>query len=204
MADYEGYLLLHEGAQHADPLYFELGGGLLQYYSKKNGKWLGQFSLTRHRVVARPVKSGPSPNRFMVELCPVRSVHDTERSMTQFKRQTIILSASTPRLVDEWMRALYAWRRRNWKEGVVFSDHEDEFAVLRMMMHMYRLELRITRDLDMTIRKVTMTPEEPEEQDNADGNKHHSWMTPRTRSMLNRVSRWNFCNPQSTKNSSIL
>ncbi|GLD93041.1 hypothetical protein PINS_up001633 [Pythium insidiosum] len=84
MADYEGYLLLHDRGCTADPLYFELEGGLLQYYSKKNGKWLGQFSMTRHRVTARPVKNPSSPNRFVVDFCPVRSIHDTERSMHQF------------------------------------------------------------------------------------------------------------------------
>ncbi|POM74859.1 Hypothetical protein PHPALM_8117, partial [Phytophthora palmivora] len=73
MADYEGYLLLHDIARQADPLYFELEGGLLQYFDMKDGRWMGQFSLTRHRVTVQPLEGALAPNRFCVELCPVRS-----------------------------------------------------------------------------------------------------------------------------------
>ncbi|KAJ0405051.1 hypothetical protein P43SY_001195 [Pythium insidiosum] len=201
MADYEGYLLLHDRGCTADPLYFELEGGLLQYYSKKNGKWLGQFSMTRHRVTARPVKNPSSPNRFVVDFCPVRSIHDTERSMHQFKRMSIVLSASTERVMQEWIRAIYMWRRRNWRESVVIADHDDEFSVLRMMMHMYHLELKITRDLDLKIRKIEMTPELNESEramPELAKRMGSILITPRTRAALSRFGRWGYCSTGNT------
>jgi|UPI00043F0BD2 hypothetical protein len=204
MADYEGYLLLHDTGRVADPVYFELENGLLQYYTKKNGKWLGQYSLTRHRVVSRPVKGAPNPNRFVLELTPVRSVHDTERSISQFKRVTIVFSASTPRVMQEWIRAFYMWRRRNWCDGSVIADHDDEFNVLRMMMQIHRLEPKLTQDVDMTIRKVTMTPEMDTEQDAAELGKKNMLMTPRTRLSMLKLGRWAIPAVKSTKNSAIL
>ncbi|RLN80573.1 hypothetical protein BBJ28_00000170 [Nothophytophthora sp. Chile5] len=160
MADFEGYLLLHDIGRQADPLYFELDGGLLQYFDKKGGRWMGQFSLTRHRVVAQPIDGGVSPNRFCVELCPVRSVHDTNRSLKQFKRTRVVLSASTPEVQNEWINALRTWRRRNWKDTAVLAGFDDEAKVLRMVMIMYRLELKLLRFTDLTLRKVGMGPEQ--------------------------------------------
>ncbi|GMF29339.1 unnamed protein product [Phytophthora lilii] len=159
MADYEGYLLLHDFGRQADPLYFELEGGLLQYYDKKDGRWMGQFSLTRHRVSVQAIGGGLTPNRFCVELCPVRSVHDTERSIKQFRRTRIVLGASTPEVQEQWISALRTWRRRNWKDTAVIAAFEDEAKALRMMMIMYRLELKLLRSTDLTLRKVSMDPQ---------------------------------------------
>lgn len=159
MADYEGYLLLHDYGRQADPLYFELEGGLLQYYDKKDGRWMGQFSLTRHRVSVQPIDGGLQPNRFTVELIPVRSVHDTERSIQQFRHTRIMLGASTPETQGQWISALRTWRRRNWKETAVIAAFDDEDKALRMMMIMYRLELKLLRCTDLTLRKVNMDPQ---------------------------------------------
>lgn len=170
MADYEGFLLLHDLGRHADPLYFELAGGVLAYYSKKGGRWLGEFSLTRHRVVARllpsPVGSAAasqSPHRFTVELCPVRSVHDTERSLKGFRRATVLLSGSTPDVARRWVHAIQTWRRRNWRDSVVIADFEDELKALRLFMGMHKLEPKITRGAHEgsagALRKVEMAPE---------------------------------------------
>ncbi|KAF4323441.1 hypothetical protein BBO99_00000020 [Phytophthora kernoviae] len=156
MADYEGYLLLHDVGRQADPLYFELEGGLLQYFDKKGGRWMGQFSLTRHRVVAQPIDGGVSPNRFCVELCPVRSVHDTDRSMKQFRRTRVVLGASTPEVQEQWIRALRTWRRRNWKDTAVIAGFDDEAKALRMLMIMYRLDVKLLRFMDLTLRKENM------------------------------------------------
>lgn len=159
MADYEGYLLLHDVGRQADPLYFELEGGLLQYFDKKGGRWMGQLSLTRHRVVAQPVEGGVSPNRFCVELCPVRSVHDTERSLKQFRRMRVVLGASTPEVREQWIQALRTWRRRNWKDTAVIAAFDDEAKALRMLMIMYRLDMKLLRFTDLTLRKVSVDPE---------------------------------------------
>lgn len=167
MADYEGYLLLHGQGRVADPLYFELVGGVLAYYSKKGGKWLGEYSLTRHRVVARMVAggvgvaSGTSPHRFTVELCPVRSVHDTERSLKGFRRATVLLSGSSQEVAHRWVHAIQTWRRRNWRDSVVIADYDDECKALRMFMCMYKLEPKLTKATDVaaTLRKVEMAPE---------------------------------------------
>lgn len=142
-----------------DPLYFELEGGLLQYYDKDGGRWMGQFSLTRHRVSVRPIENGLAPNTFSVELCPVRSVHDTERSIKHFHRARIVLGASTPEVRDQWIQALRTWRRRNWKDTAVISAFEDEAKALRMTMIMYRLELKLLRVTDLTLRKVNVDPQ---------------------------------------------
>lgn len=159
MADYEGYLLLHDVGRQADPLYFELEGGLLHYFDKKGGRWMGQFSLTRHRVVAQPIEGGVSPNRFCVELCPVRSVHDTERSLKQFRRARVVLGASTPEVREQWIQALRTWRRRNWKDTAVIAAFDDEAKALRMLMIMYRLDMKLLRFTDLTLRKVSVDPE---------------------------------------------
>ncbi|KAG2777011.1 hypothetical protein JG687_00017059 [Phytophthora cactorum] len=159
MADYEGYLLLHDIGRQADPLYFELEGGLLRYYDKKDGRFIGQFSLTRHRVSAQPLDGGLTPNRFCVELCPVRSVHDTERSIKHFRRTRIVLGASTPETQDQWIHALRTWRRRNWKDTAVIAAFDDEAKALRMVMIMYHLELKLLRFTDLTLRKVNMDPQ---------------------------------------------
>ncbi|KAG7394501.1 hypothetical protein PHYBOEH_005080 [Phytophthora boehmeriae] len=156
MADYEGYLLLHDVGRQADPLYFELESGLLQYFDKKGGRWMGQFSLTRHRVVVQPINGGISPNRFCVELSPVRSVHDTDRPMKQFRRTQIVLGASTPEVQDQWIRALRTWRRRNWKDTAVIAGFDDEAKALRMLMIMYRLDVKLLRFMDLTLRKDNM------------------------------------------------
>ncbi|GMF17796.1 unnamed protein product [Phytophthora fragariaefolia] len=142
-----------------DPLYFELEGGLLQYYDRKDGRWMGQFSLTRHRVSVQPIDSGLGPSAFSVELCPVRSVHDTERSIKQFQRMRIVLGASTPEVQDQWIRALRTWRRRNWKDTAVIAAFDDEAKALRMVMLMYRLELKLLRSTDLTLRKVSVDPQ---------------------------------------------
>ncbi|KAG6613494.1 uncharacterized protein IUM83_04329 [Phytophthora cinnamomi] len=159
MADYEGYLLLHDVGRQADPLYFELEGGLLQYYDKQDGRWMGQFSLTRHRVSVQPIENGLAPNTFCVELCPVRSIHDTERSIKQFRRTRIVLGASSPEVQDQWVQALRTWRRRNWKDTAVISAFEDESKALRMIMIMHRLELKLLRFTDLTLRKVNVDPQ---------------------------------------------
>ncbi|OWZ22089.1 hypothetical protein PHMEG_0003255 [Phytophthora megakarya] len=159
MADYEGFLLLHDIARQADPLYFELEGGLLQYFDKKDGRWMGQFSLTRHRVSVQRIEGGFAPNRFCVELCPVRSVHDTERSFTHFRRTRIVFSASTPETQDQWIHALRTWRRRNWKDTAVIAAFDDEAKALRALMIMYRLELKLLRFADLSLRKVSMDPQ---------------------------------------------
>jgi hypothetical protein len=161
MADYEGYLLMHDVGRHADPLYFALEGGLLRYYAKKNGRWLGEFSLTRHRAVVRPIDGGVSPNRFCLDLCPVRSVHDTDRSLKHFRRLKVVLSASTAELAAEWIRALQTWRRRNWKDSVMLGG-DDELFALRMVMIMYRLDPKLLNPADVTtasLRKLGVEPE---------------------------------------------
>ncbi|KAE8914211.1 hypothetical protein PF005_g8861 [Phytophthora fragariae] len=157
MADYEGFLLLHDVGRQADPLYFELEGGLLQYYDKQDGRWMGQFSLTRHRVSVQPIENGLAPNTFCVELSPVRSVHDTERSIKHFRRARIVLGASTPETRDQWIQALRTWRRRNWKDTAVIAAFEDEAKALRMTMIMCRLELKLLRFTDLTLRKVNVS-----------------------------------------------
>ncbi|EEY69216.1 uncharacterized protein PITG_05420 [Phytophthora infestans T30-4] len=158
MADYEGYLLLHDIGRQADPLFFELEGGMLRYYDKKDGRFIGQFSLTRHRVLVQPIDGGLTPNRFYLELSPVRSVHDTDRSIKHFRRTRIVLGASTPETQEQWIKALRTWRRRNWKDTAVIAAFEDEANALRMMMLMYRLELKLLRFTDLTLRKVNMDP----------------------------------------------
>lgn len=170
MADYEGFLLLHDLGRFADPLYFELESGVLAYYSKKGGRWLGEFSLTRHRVVARVLPSPvgaiataeQSPNRFLIELCPVRSVHDTERSLKGCRRATVLLSGSSPDVARRWVHAIQTWRRRNWRDSVVIADYEDEYKALRLFMTMHRLEPKITRtviDAPEVLRKIAVAPE---------------------------------------------
>ncbi|GAB9469362.1 hypothetical protein Gpo141_00006641 [Globisporangium polare] len=162
MADYEGYLLLHDLARGADPLYFELVGGVLAYYTKKHGKWLGEYSLTRHRVVARPVTGGFSPHRLAIEFCPVRSIHDTDRSLKGFKRATVLLSGSSQEVAHRWIHAIQTWRRRNWRDSVVIGDYDDECKALRLVMCMYKLEPKMTKPVEVTnvLRKVEMAPEQ--------------------------------------------
>ncbi|KAF1330250.1 hypothetical protein FI667_g5371, partial [Globisporangium splendens] len=164
MADYEGYLLLHDAGRYADPLYFELESGVLSYYTKKSGKWLGQYSLTRHRVVARAMAGSVlSPNRFSIEFCPVRSIHDTERSLKGFKRMTVVLSGSSQQVTFRWIHAIQTWRRRNWRDSVVIQDCDDEAKALRMLMCMHKLELKITK-MEVAdvppLRKVEVAPEQ--------------------------------------------
>ncbi|RQM15475.1 hypothetical protein DD237_005910 [Peronospora effusa] len=156
MADYEGYLLLHGANQQADPLYFELEGGLLQFYDKKDGRRMGLFWLTRHRVSVQRLEFSRTPNRFCVELCPVRSVHDTERSIKQFRRTRIVLGASTLEVQEQWIRALSTWRRRNWKDTTVISAFDDEAKALHMVMILYRLELKLLRFTDLPMCKVNL------------------------------------------------
>ena len=120
---------------------------------------MGQFYLTRHRVVVQPVDHSLTPNRFCVELSPVRSVHDTERSIQHFRRTRIVLGASTPEVQGHWIRALNTWRRRNWKDTTVISAFDDEAKALRMLMIMYRLELKLLRFTDMSLRKINMSPQ---------------------------------------------
>ncbi|TYZ60560.1 hypothetical protein PybrP1_006517 [[Pythium] brassicae (nom. inval.)] len=169
MADYEGFLLLHDLGRYADPLYFELESGVLAYYSKKGGRWLGEYSLTRHRVVARVLPNAVgaaaadhSPNRFMIELCPVRSVHDTERSLKGCRRATVMLSGSSPDVARRWVHAIQTWRRRNWRDSVVIADFEDEYKALRLFMTMHKLEPKITRtvvEAPEVLRKIAVAPE---------------------------------------------
>ncbi|CAI5729846.1 unnamed protein product [Peronospora destructor] len=158
MADYEGYLLLHGANRQADPLYFELEGGLLQFYDKKDGRRMGLFWLTRHRVSVQRVEFSLTPNRFCVELCPVRSVHDTERSIKQFQRTRIVLGASTLEVQEHWIRALSTWRRRNWKDTTVISASDDEAKALHVMMILYRLERKLLHSTDLPLRKVNLDP----------------------------------------------
>lgn len=160
MADYEGYLLLHDVGRQADPLFFALEGGVLRYFARKGGRWLGEFSLTRHRTAVRPVDGGVSPNRFCLELCPVRSVHDTERSLQHFRRLRVVLSASTPELAAQWVRALQTWRRRNWKDSVALGG-DDELLALRMVMIMYRLDPKVLRPEDVTAASLRKLEPEP-------------------------------------------
>ncbi|DAZ94134.1 TPA: hypothetical protein N0F65_010378 [Lagenidium giganteum] len=197
MADYQGYLLLHDIGRQAvsavtdvnqawwlsrhqmstmfltlclafqDPFYFELEGGLLQYYTKRNGKWMGQFSVTRHRVVARPLAGGHSPNRFTVDLCPVRSVHDTERSLNEFKRMTIVLSASSPEAAAEWIRAFQLWRRHNWKDPVYIASYDDEYKALKAMMTVYKLEPKLSRSVEVALRRVELCSPQPQDDSTA-------------------------------------
>lgn len=103
-----------------------------------------------------------SPNRFAIDICPVRSVHDTERSLQEFKRHRIVLSASTPQVRKQWMEAAQSWRRRSWREPIVISDYADERKALEMAMIAFKLELNVLRQLDLTLRKVEMVPEESE------------------------------------------
>ncbi|CAH0476374.1 unnamed protein product [Peronospora belbahrii] len=159
MADYEGYLLLHDVNRQADPLYFELESGLLQFYDKKDGRWIGQFSLTRHRLSIQRIDDRLTPNCFSVELCPVRSVHDTERSIKHLRRTRILLGASTPEVRQQWIQALITWRRRNWQDTIVISASDDEAKALRMLMIMHHLELKLLRSTDLTLRKVSMAPQ---------------------------------------------
>ncbi|CEG40616.1 hypothetical protein L915_06356 [Plasmopara halstedii] len=156
MADYEGYLLLHDFGRQADPLYFELEGGLLQYYEKKDGRFMGHFSLTRHRVMVQPIDTGLTPNRFCLELCPVRSMHDVDRSIKHLPRIRIVLSASTPETQGQWIHALRTWRRRNWKDTAVIAAFEDEAKALRVMMIMYHLEFKLLRTTDRTLSKTNI------------------------------------------------
>ncbi|CAI5718194.1 unnamed protein product [Peronospora destructor] len=158
MADYEGYLLLHGANRQADPLYFELEGGLLQFYDKKDGRRMGLFWLTRHRVSVQRVEFSLTPNRFCVKLCPVRSVHDTERSIKQFQRTRIVLGASTLEVQEHWIRALSTWRRRNWKDTTVISAFDDEAKALHMMMILYRLECKLLHSTDLPLRKINLDP----------------------------------------------
>jgi hypothetical protein len=142
-----------------DPLYFELERGLLQYFDRKGGRWMGQFTLTRHRVAAQPIDGGLMPNRFCVELSPVRSVHDTDRSIQHFRRTRLVLGASTPEVQEQWIHALRTWRRRNWKDTAVIAAFEDEANALRTVMTMYHLELKLLRFTDLTLRKVSVDPQ---------------------------------------------
>ncbi|KAF1793130.1 PH domain-like [Phytophthora cactorum] len=148
MADYEGYLLLHDIGRQADPLYFELEGGLLRYYDKKDGRFIGQFSLTRHRVSAQPLDGG---------LTPTASASSSLDK--HFRRTRIVLGASTPETQDQWIHALRTWRRRNWKDTAVIAAFDDEAKALRMVMIMYHLELKLLRFTDLTLRKVNMDPQ---------------------------------------------
>lgn len=156
MADYEGYLLLHDFGRQADPLYFELEGGLLQYYDKKDGRFMGQFSLTRHRVLVQPVDGGLTPNCFCVELCPVRSMHDTDRPIRHLPHIRIVLGASTVVAQGQWIHALRTWRRRNWKDTTVIAAFEDEAKALRVMMIMHRLKLKLLRSTDLTLHSINL------------------------------------------------
>ena len=135
---------------------------------------MGQFFLTRHRVVVQPVDHSLTPNRFCVELSPVRSVHDTDRSIKHFRRTRIILGASTPEVQYKWLRALNTWHRRNWKDTTVISAFDDEAKALRMLMIMYRLELRLLRVTDLMLRKMNMSPRSSSDltYDDAVGAKH--------------------------------
>lgn len=98
--------------------------------------------------MVRPIDGGVSPNRFYLDLCPVRSVHDTDRSLKHFRRLKVVLSASTPELAEQWVRALQTWRRRNWKEPVALGGDDEPFA-LRMVMIMYRLEPKLLRQAEL-------------------------------------------------------
>lgn len=138
---------------------------MLSFFARKDGRRIGEVSFTRHRVVAHALDQCViSPNRFALDLCPVRSVHDTERSLQQFKRRRIVLSGSTPQVRKQWMEAVQTWRRRNWRESVVISDCADERKALEMAMTAFKLEPNVLRQLDLTtLRKVEMVPEESEQ-----------------------------------------
>nr|CCA22717.1 conserved hypothetical protein [Albugo laibachii Nc14] len=144
MADFAGYLLLHDGARVADPLYFELESGFLRYFLQKNGQMVGQVALTKHRVTVKALQGLSSPNRFLLELRPVYSMHDCNRPENP-RRTMLILSAACKKSQVQWTEALKLWRRRFWKQPVLVQNTVNEQAELRDIMSKFRLEARLTR-----------------------------------------------------------
>lgn len=162
MADFAGYLLLHDGARAAvrlyfietcisnanvfvkDPLYFEVENGFLRYFVHKNGQMVGQAALTKHRVTVKALQGLSSPNRFLLELRPVYSMHDRNRPENA-RRTMLILSAACKESQAQWTEALKLWRRRFWKQPVLIQNTKNELGELREIMSKYRLEARLTK-----------------------------------------------------------
>jgi hypothetical protein len=69
--------------------------------------------------------------------------------MEGFKRNIVVLSASSKESQMKWIRAIQTWRRTNWKDSTVIATYDDDYRALKSIMKQYTLVAQITKNMDL-------------------------------------------------------